>query len=80
MLSALLCAVNRPECSDVAFVDDEKYISCEVEVGGEETGCEGYSAQTALSLGGDVEWCIHLQRLRWWYHVLLYQCHLLHLL
>ena len=58
MLSALLCAVNRPECSDVAFVDDEKYISCEVEVGGEETGCEGYSAQTALSLGGDVEWCI----------------------
>lgn len=65
--------VNVPECSDVAFVNEDKYLTCAgagSHSGGSDgsgggrgvvplnTGCEGYNASNVQSLGGTILWCV----------------------
>lgn len=55
---SLLFPVGVPECSDVAFVNEDKFLACPLSSISTVPGCEGYSASSAQSLGGTILWCI----------------------
>lgn len=59
LLFIFVIVVNVPGCDDVAFVDDDKYLTCPYPSSDSTVApCEGYDASNAPSLGGTLVWCV----------------------
>lgn len=51
--------VNGPEeCREVAFIGEDKHLTCSYNATRSADACESYDSSNAISRGGTISWCV----------------------